>query len=156
MRKHIILSGIAFIFSLLVIHGQDIIPNTEITGVSYAGKNVKRIYIPPPDEFTKKGAKGGGNITVYYTGFSTAAQAAFEYAISILESLLPAGTDMTVLAKWESLTNKNILGNSTITGFAAGWSINALDPKAYYPMSLAEKIAGGDLNTDPQGDITMS
>ncbi len=156
MRKRIILAGIAFTLSLLVTHGQEIIRNTEVTGLSYAGKNVKRIYIPPPGDFLKKGAKGGGNITVFYTGFAPAAQAAFEYAVSILESLLPAGTDMTVLAKWESLTNKNILGNSTITGFAAGWSINALDPLAYYPIGLAEKIAGGDLNTDPQGDITMT
>jgi hypothetical protein len=156
MKRLIIPAVIAFVFSSLVTNGQDIIPNTEVTGFSYAGKNVKRIYIPPPDEYMKKGSKGGGNITVYYTGFSAAAQAAFEYAISILESLLPSGTNMTVLAKWESQTNKNILGNSTITGFAAGWSINALDPLAYYPMGLAEKIAGGSLNTDPQGDIVMS
>jgi len=155
-NRHILLAGIVFTLSMLVAEGQKIIPNTTVTGLSYAGKNVKRIYVPPPDEFMKKGTQGGGNITVYYTGFTVNAQAAFEYAVSILESLLPAGTDMTVIAKWESLTNKNILGNSTITGFAAGWSINALDPLAYYPMGLAEKIAGGDLNSDLQGDLMMT
>ena len=138
--KKLILAGIALIFSYPVITGQDIIPNTEVTGYSYAGTNVKRIYVPPPYDFFKKSAKAAGDITVYYTGFAPAAQAAFEYAISILESVLPAGTKMTVIAKWETQTNKNVLANSTITSFAAGWSINALEPLAYYPIGLAEKM----------------
>ncbi|MGE5421257.1 MAG: T9SS type A sorting domain-containing protein [Chloroflexota bacterium] len=145
---------LSFLF-LAVAEGQDFLKNSTVTGICYAGKNVHMLYIPPPDAFMKKGAQGGGNITVYYTGFPENAKAAFEYAISVLESVLPSGTFLTVNAKWEKITTENVLGNSTITGFAAGWGIDALDPLAYYPVGLAEKISGGKLNSDLQGDVEM-
>lgn len=134
---------------------KDFINNSTVTGITYAGKNVKMLYIPPPAGFLAKGSKGGGNITVSYSNFPDDARAAFEYAVTILESVLPAGTDMTVAASWEKITTENVLGNSVITGFAAGWSIDALDPLAYYPVSLAEKISGKKLNDDLQGDFQL-
>lgn len=152
--RHFLLTCCAFL-SLLAAQGQEFVKNSAVTGICYAGKNVRRIYIPPPDDYLKKGSKGGGNISVYYSGFPDNARAAFEYAVSILESLLPAGTDLQVLASWEKITTENVLGNSVITGFVAGWSIDALDPLSYYPVGLAEKIAGEDLNPDLQGDLQM-
>lgn len=135
--------------------GQEFIKNSSVTGVCYAGTKVTRQYTPPPSAFFTKGAKGGGNITVYYTGFSAAAKAAFEYAVSILESVLPPDTRVTLAASWERLSNASILANTSVGGFAAGWGIDALDPLAYYPVALAEKIAGGDLNLPQEADVTM-
>lgn len=134
---------------------KDFINNSSVTGITFAGKNVKMLYIPPPAGFLAKGSKAGGNITVYYNNFPADARTAFEYAVTILESLLPAGTDMTVAASWEKISNENVLGNSVITGFAAGWGIDALNPFAYYPVSLAEKISGEKLNDDLQGDFQL-
>jgi hypothetical protein len=147
-----ILTFLVCIFSILPLEGQKFIKNKEITGVCYAGNNVKKVYIPP----RRVDAKGdrGGNITVYYTGFSSSAKAAFEYAASIMELYLPAGTNLTIKASYEHL-GTGVLGNSVITGYAAGWSIDALDPLAYYPVSLAEKIGGSKLNTDAEGDMEM-
>ena len=136
---------------------QDLIRNSSVTGVCYASNKVNKIYIPPPAEFFKKtGSKSGGSITIYYTGFSTQAKVAMEYAASILEKLLPADTKVTVNASWEKILTKGVLAHSTITGYAGGWTIDALDPLSLYPVALAEKIAGVSLNADLQGDITLA
>lgn len=151
-----ILSGLCFILSVLTAEGQNFKHNSSVTGVCYAGKNVRKIYIPPPEEYFKKsGTKSGGSITVYYTGFSSQAILAFEKAVSILKTMLPSDTKMTIKAIWEKNSNDKVLGNSVITGYAAGWSIDALNPLAFYPVSLAEKIAGQSLNNDADGDLEL-
>jgi hypothetical protein len=146
-----------FIASILPGYSQKIIKNSSVTGVCYAGKKVNRIYIPPPDEFFKKsGSKGGGSVTIYYTGFSTQAKVPLEFAASILEAMLPPDTKVTVSASWENISTSGILGQSTITGYAGGWSIDALNPLAIYPAALAEKIAGESLNDDLGGDLHLT
>lgn len=136
--------------------GQKIITNSEVTGRTYAGKNVKRVYIPPPGRFFLRGAMAGGDITVNYSSFPANARSAFDYAVSIVESVLPSNTRMTINARWENVTSEDVLGSSSVTAFIAGWSIDALDPLAYYPIGLAEKILGESLNSDLQADIQMT
>jgi hypothetical protein len=149
---------IFFLFlSVQTINAQELIYNKSVTGVCYAGNKTSRIYVPPPEKFLKNDrSKGGSSITVYYTGFSEQAIKAFEYAVSILESILPAGTKTTVLATWEKIENSSVLGNSSISAFAAGWTIDAFMPVAFYPVALAEKIGGNDLNSDLNGDIIIT
>ncbi len=79
-----------------------------------------------------------------------------EHAASILETMLPADTKLTIIARWEKISNTGVLGNSRITGYAAGWAIDALNPMAYYPVALAEKIAEESLNDDLEGDIELT
>ncbi|HLP72817.1 MAG TPA: T9SS type A sorting domain-containing protein [Bacteroidales bacterium] len=135
--------------------GQEFIHNSSVTGICYAGTKVRREYTPPPSAFFTKSSKSGGNITVYYTGFGAAAKTAFEYAVSILESVLPADTKLTISASWERLSGGGVLANTSITGYAAGWGINALNPLAYYPIALAEKISGSDMNAPQEADLFM-
>jgi hypothetical protein len=135
---------------------QELISNRSVTGVCYAGDKVNRIYIPPPKSFkTKSGSKGGGDITVVYTGFSAEAKAAVEYSVSILESVLPSDLKMTIKASWTKISTSGVLGNSAITGFAGGWGINAFEPMAFYPVTVAEKIAGRSLNEDHEADVEL-
>jgi Secretion system C-terminal sorting domain len=143
--------------SVLPQQSQNLIKNSAITGVCYAGKKINRIYIPPPDEFLKKsGSKGGGSITIYYTGFSSQAKVATEFAASILETILPADTRLTIAARWDTISTAGVLGQSSITGYAEGLGIDALNPMALYPVALAEKIAGRNLNDDLQGDLRLT
>lgn len=143
--------------SVLPLIAQDLIKNSSVTGVCYAGNKVTRIYIPPPKEFFIKGrSKNGGSITVNYTGFSTQAKAAMDYAVSILESILPADTKFTVDANWERISTTGVLAQSTITWFVDGSVIDALNPLSYYPVALASKIAGRNTNVGLQGDITLA
>ncbi|HUX56714.1 MAG TPA: T9SS type A sorting domain-containing protein [Bacteroidales bacterium] len=155
--KRLFTAFILIFSSILSLQAQDIILNSSVTGVCYAGNKTNRIFIPPPDEFLNKGlSKGGGSITFYYTGFPSQAIGAMEYAALILEAMLPADTKLTILASWEKFSTSGVLGNSSITGYAAGWSIDALNPNAYYPAALAEKIAGQSLNDDLNGDIKLT
>jgi len=158
MRKQLILVCLTLI--ILPVHflqGQKVIRNSAITGVCYAGTKVNRIYIPPPDDFFRKsGSKKGGSVEVFYVGFTAQARAATEYAVSILEKLLPSDAKVTIAASWERISTAGVLGSTSITGYVAGWSIDALNPLAIYPVSIAEKIAGESLNDDPGGDMRLT
>jgi hypothetical protein len=158
MKKLFILfSGIIIMTSFLPLAGQKLLPNKRVTGVCYASNKVNRIYIPPPDSYFKKnGSKSGGSIKFYYSGFSELAKTAMEKAASILATMLPADTKLTILASYEKISTSGVLGQSSTTGYAAGWAIDALNPIAYYPVALAEKIAGESLNDDLQGDIILT
>jgi hypothetical protein len=158
MKKY--LSSVAFLFILsftVTVHAQKLIENKSVTGVCYAGKKVTRVYIPPPESFLKSSPrKGGGSITVIYSGFTSGAKTAFQFAVSILESLLPADTKFTIAASLEKINTEGVLGQSSIMGYAPGWAIDAQNPRAYYPVSLAEKIAGSSLNEVSQPDISLA
>jgi hypothetical protein len=148
--------AVLFLISLLSLDAQDLIKNSAVTGVCYAGNKVSRYYIPPPGNvFRKNGTKALAQITVNYSGFSTQAKAAVEYAVLILENILPADAKFTINASWEKISTSGVLAQSSITGYAGGFAINARNPLAYYPVALAEKIAGKNLNDNSSGDITL-
>lgn len=152
-----LLTGFFILISILPLRAQDLIKNSTVTGVCYAGKKISKFYIPPPEEFFRKAwAKSGGSITINYTGFSTEAKAAMDYAASILKSILPADTKFTINASWEKISTAGVLAQSTITGYIGGSVINALNPLSFYPIALAEKIAGKSLNNDTDADITLA
>lgn len=158
MKKLIyLLAGLLILPLTQPAEAQKIIKNNKVTGVCYAGNKVSRVYIPPPDNFLKASpSKGGGSITVIYTGFTSQPKAAMEYAVSILRTMLPADTKFTIDARLEKISTSGILGQSSIMGYAPGWAIDAQNPNAYYPVALAEKIAGESLNSDTQPDIQLS
>ena len=158
MKRSILIYLVLFLFLFVhPAHAQELIYNKSVTGVCYAGNKTTRIFVPPPEKFLKNaGSKGGGSITVYYTGFTAQTKEAFEYAVSILETMLPAGTKTTVLANFGKIENASVLGNSSVTAIVGGWAIDAYKPLAYYPVALAEKIAGISLNSDLNGDIIMN
>ncbi len=159
MKKFLsLLFSFLIVTSLLTLEAQKLIKNSSVTGVCYAGNKIKKIYIPPPDEFYKKaGSKSGGSITIIYnSGFSSQAIIAMNYASSILETMLPADTKLTISASWGKIATAGILGQSSITGYIGGWVIDALNPEAIYPVALAEKIAGKSLNDGLQGEVELT
>jgi hypothetical protein len=157
MRKHFY-----FFFAIYIVSAfgpasaQKLINNTSVTGVSYAGNKINRIYIPPPVKFFRKSdLQDKASVKLLYTGFPSTAANALQYAASILETVLPSGTKVTLSASWELITTRGVLANSSITGFVYGWAVNAIDPKLVYPVALAEKIGGESLNDSLDGDITL-
>jgi hypothetical protein len=149
--------GFMIFSSILPVRAHDLIKNSSVSGVCYAGKKISRFYIPPPKEyFDKVGSKNGASIIVFYSsGFPTLAKTAVENAASILRTLLPADTKFTINASWEKISTAGVLAQSSITDYKEGSEIDALNPLVYYPIALAEKIAGKSLNEDVQGDITL-
>ena len=155
MKRFILFAGLILFFSVPCVNSQELIRNSMITGVCYAGDKVKKIYIPPPDEFLRKdGSKSGATINVIYSGTPAYIITAVDFATSVLESVLPSGTEMTVLVYSGSMES-GVLANSGTTALAGGWGIDALDPNSWYPVALAEKIYGSDLNDSLAGDIVL-
>lgn len=157
MKRFLLLSALFLtLFPVCDLSAQKIISNSKVTGICYAGNKINRIYIPPPERARiRKSYGGGGKISVIYSGFTTAAENAVEYAVGILESILPSDLKMTVRASWTKISDTGILGNSSITSFAAGWSINAYRPMVYYPVTVAEKIADRSINENDEADVEL-
>ncbi|MBG0859787.1 MAG: T9SS type A sorting domain-containing protein [Bacteroidales bacterium] len=157
MKKLILLCvSVLAIIPVPELYAQKLIRNKLVTGICLAGDKVNKIYIPPSKEFFKKsGQKGGATVTIYHSGFPTAAVTALEYAGSIIEAMLPPEVSFTVIATYTNITSSGVLANSSATGYALGWGIDAFRPFAIYPASLAEKIAGEKLNLDLEGDIEL-
>ncbi len=157
MKKLIFFTGLIFLISTVKSYPQDLVKNKEITGVCYAGSKVKRIYIPPPKEFFRAKAEKGisAKITVYYSDVPAWGKTAVNYAVLILESILPADLNMTIAVTSATLES-GVLANSSTGGYADGREINAFYPDAYYPVALAERIYGEKLNHDTSGDIYIN
>ncbi len=156
MKRLILLSGLIILASVLQLRSQELVKNSMITGICYAGNKVKKIYIPPPEKFLRKdGSKTGASINIYYSGTPAYIITAVNFAASILESILPSGAEINVMVSTESMSS-GVLANSSTGGLAGGWAIDALDPNAWYPVALAEKIYGRSLNDDLSGDIILT
>jgi hypothetical protein len=154
--RFLIVTGLLAIFAIATISGQEVIRAPLRLRSCYAGNKVNRIYVPPPKEFfTNAGRKGGATVTMVYSGFPASVIVPMNYAASILESLLPAGTHITIKARWLKISTTGVLAQSSATGFVSGASIDAFKPFAFYPLSLAEKISGKSLNRSADGDIQL-
>lgn len=91
------------------------------------------------------------NIEVTYTGFSPEAQAAFQHAVEIWESLLVSPVTIHVQATWTPL-GAGVLGSAGATAYYNDLS-GATRSGVSYPVALAEKITGQELNGANQPDI---
>lgn len=88
------------------------------------------------------------NIEVTYVGFSLEAQAAFQRAVDIWEGILQSDVTVHVYAVWSTQLASNVLG-SAIYGNAYANFQGAPKLNIFYPVALAEKLAGVPLNGDP-------
>ncbi len=114
-------------------------------------------HIPPPANFSVI-RPATATITVNYTGFGAfpQAQAAFQRAVDIWSSQISSPVPIVVNASWTSLTPCGpggcVLGSAGPQIFLRNFT-NAPQANTYYPIGLANKLAGTDL--DPTiGDIT--
>lgn len=143
------------ISSYLRVEGQAIIAPLSSQKICYAGNKVNRIYIPPPARsYRAKGSKGA-TIKVSYIGFPDGARTAMEFAITVLAAQLSSDVTINVYAQWLQMTEPGILASSGVTSYYKGSAFNAFNPFAYYPVTLAEKIAEEDLNTSGEPDIQI-
>ncbi|MCS6967750.1 MAG: T9SS type A sorting domain-containing protein [Cytophagales bacterium] len=118
-----------------------------------ATTNHIRKNIPPPEAYLKWAEarrKGRTEETetarfiVQYEGFTPEAQAAFQKAIDIWSSLLTSPIPIRIRAVWAPNSRPNVLGSATSNGFFR----SPLLPRfpVWYPVALAEKLLGVDLN----------
>jgi hypothetical protein len=158
MRKLFLLFlSLFFITSVSDLYSQRLMRNTSVTGVTLGSNKVNRIYIPPPKEyFMKMGQKGGASLTVQYINCPETVVTSVNFAVSILEKMLPDDTRSKIIVTWKKITTSGVLANSSTAFYIAGWAIEALKPGAFYPAALAEKIAAEPLNRNSDADILLN
>ena len=114
-------------------------------------------HIAPPAAFLKQAGNrttAGANITVNYTGFSAQAQTAFQYAIDIWKTQVSSSVPIRVDATWSTL-GTGVLGSARASTYAQNFP-GAVQANVYYPIALAEKLAGQDLNGTNNSDIVAN
>jgi hypothetical protein len=119
------------------------------------------LYAGPAGELSRVGQPTaqlqGDNIAtatfiITYTGFSPQAQAAFQAAANIWSTKISSSVPIRINATWENL-GPGILGSAGATWLFHDFS-GAPRSNTYYPVALANKLAGIDL--DPDSDIEAS
>jgi Secretion system C-terminal sorting domain len=122
--------------------------------ICYAGTENHPHYVAPPQEYLKK-AKGNAShltnstvIEVEYIGFENVpqAQAAFQRAVDIWSGLLTTSVPIRIQVRWVTLA-ANVLGSANYTAAFANFK-GAQKLNVFYPVALAEKISGNNLNGD--------
>lgn len=123
--------------------------------ICYASTENHPHYIAPPQSFSAK-KKSVANLTnsavieVTYLGFEGVpqAQAAFQRAVDIWSSILVSPVTIRIEARWVPLAS-NVLGSANYTAAYANFK-GAQKLNVFYPVALAEKITGNNLNgSDP-------
>jgi hypothetical protein len=121
-------------------------------------------YVPIAKEVEEamKGQKARGTAAkstfiVTYNGFSPAAQKSFQAAVDIWANLISSPVPIRITATWRAIDSGS--GSGTILGQASPADFTRNFPgqqKAgtWYPIALAEKIAGQELNSINEPDIT--
>ena len=97
-------------------------------------------------------------INVNYYGFNQQAQNAFEYVVNIWEGWIKTDIPIQVNAYWEDLSpyGSNILGAASPYSFTRNFT-GATKENTYYPIALANHLAGRDLNGDkPEIEIYLN
>jgi hypothetical protein len=107
------------------------------------------IYIAPPKEYLEylnnpNARIKTATIEVTYIGFSDEAKAAFQQAVDIWETLIESPVPIRIEATWASL-GPGVLGSAIYTSAFANFT-GAQKIDVYYPVSIAEKIIGRELN----------
>ncbi len=123
--------------------------------ICYSGEE-RMTHIPPPEAFQKlrdhaTGRTKTATFEVTYVGFTPEAQAAFQFAVDIWETQISSTVPIRVTAVWQPL-DAGVLGSAIwgtlYTNFPGAQQLNT-----WYPVALAEKMAGRDLNDADEMDI---
>ena len=118
--------------------------------ICYASHENNPCYIPPPSELLEKWNQSGrvksSTIEVEYVGFSPEAEAAFQAAVDIWEGLIDSPVPIRILANWTPLQGGALGG--AIYGSAYANFEGAQKFNVFYPVALAEKITGRNLNAE--------
>ncbi|MCE2732591.1 MAG: zinc-dependent metalloprotease [Flammeovirgaceae bacterium] len=121
--------------------------------VCYGKLEDHNFVMPPPEvyELSKGLRTKTATFNVTYNGFSAEAQAAFQKAVDIWETLIISPVTINVVANWEPL-GSGVLGSATAGTFHANFD-GAQQLNVFYPAALAEKMAGKELNDASDPDI---
>jgi PKD repeat protein len=101
------------------------------------------LRIPAPTQPRRIGVQAAV-FNVTYNGFSNEAKQAFQRAVDIWSGLISSSVPINVVANWTPL-QPGVLGSAGPKTFVRDFP-NAPQANTFYPIPLANKLAGQDLN----------
>ncbi len=115
--------------------------------VNIALDEVNKVFVAPPlrSNELKSAKSSSSTFTVTFYNFPEEAKKAFNYAVSIWEELISSPVPIHIEARWEKL-NGNILAKGNPSIFYNNFSGCPIR-NVYYPVALAEKLSGRDMNS---------
>lgn len=125
------------------------------SSINIPTNRVNKIFIAPKEQnhLLKSAQSEKIEMEVTYINFPAEARQAFEYAVSIWENLLTSTVPVKIRATWETFDN-----GALALGKPSTFHMNfdgAQIPDTYYPVALAEKLSGENINYD-EADIICS
>jgi len=116
--------------------------------VCYASNENHLVYMPPPTRVDKAGARvQTADIRVDFIDFPADARSSFLRAVDIWATLIQSPVRINIRAAWVS-QDPNTLGSASWGNAFANFD-GAPKLNVFYPVALAEKLAGRKLNADP-------
>ncbi len=158
MRERLVL--ILFLLSVTMSYGQK---NWKAEGIKlppavcYASPESFQTFVHPPADYSerlKSGILKKAVIVVKYVDFPPDAQAAFQYAVDIWQTLIYSPIPIHITATWTSLA-ATILGSCGPSDYYKNFNATEIW-NTYYPVVIAEKMLGEEINGPDQSDMDAS
>ncbi|MGE5395068.1 MAG: T9SS type A sorting domain-containing protein [Candidatus Saccharibacteria bacterium] len=122
--------------------------------VCYASGESYSTYVGMPAEYYKRLKSANArvaSIEVTYVGFTPEAQQAFQFAVDIWKNLVYSPVPIKIKATWRSL-DKGVLGSCGPGGYYKNFDATQ-KWDTYYPVALAEKFTGEEINSPDQYEL---
>jgi hypothetical protein len=119
-----------------------------------AGPSIGQSFVPPSKPTGGVTAQTA-NIVVSYSGFTPAAQAAFQFAVDQWKQLISSPVTININANWSAL-GSNVLGQAGTKVFLTN-RCAAMTANTLYAVALANALCGSDLRPgEEDGDATFN
>lgn len=112
--------------------------------INIASEDSRKSFIAPQQTTLKSGTVLKSDFQVEFVNVPENAKSAFLYVVSIYENLISSETPITVQVKWDNM-GTNVLASTSPSSFYKNFTGARLS-NVYYPVALAEKLAGRELN----------
>jgi hypothetical protein len=148
------------LISVITGSGKDLRINDRIKlppAVCYASPETYHSFIKPRainPEMLKSGLLKTATIEVSYFGFTPEQQIAFQYAVDIWKNLIYSPVPIRVKASMLSL-DLNTLGRCGPSDYIKNFNSTQIW-NCYYPVALAEKMLGEEVNTTTEYDLNAT
>ena len=143
----------AVFFSSLGAIAQETATIEDDATINIALDEINKVYIAP-EASRLKSAQAGCEMAVTYKNVPEEAKAAIEYAIALWETSIASDITINIQVSMENLPS-GVLGQGKPSVFLRNFRSAPL-AGVYYPVGLAEKIAGKEMNQSGEADIVCN
>lgn len=143
----------AVFFSSLGAIAQETATIEDDATINIALDEINKVYIAPEAGLLKS-AQAGCEMVITYNNVPEEAKAAIEYAVALWEASIASDITINIQVSMENLPS-GVLGQGKPSVFLRNFRAAPL-AGVYYPVALAEKIAGKEMNQSGEADIVCN